>query len=200
MEQPSLPSVKVVLLSREARRFGECDHQRGDIESAVAMNTNRRVSRLVGGIFALGMGGAMFMVACQETDTKGGRPDHPTAGVDVDQYCLAFARQYAADRGLGAIEIRAWTNPDSELMRWASNLFSPEHSRFTAGYQCRFEITDAEAGERKTSVGLFLTNTKSFAEHTKWEDLQIIPIDHVTDPQRGRSGYGVFKYLDEPGE
>ena len=162
------------------------------------MNTNRRVSRLVGGIFALGMGGAMFMVSCQETDTRGERPDHPAAGVHVDRYCLSFARQYAGDRGLDAMKIRAWTDPDSELMRWASNLFSPADSRFTAGYECRFEIAGVD--EHKTSVGLFLTNTRSFAEHTKWKDLQIIPIAYVTDPESGRSGYGVFKYLDEPGQ
>ena len=161
------------------------------------MNANRRVSPLLAVAFVLGMGAAMFMAVCR-ADTAAEHPDR-LSGVDVDQYCLAFAQQYAGDRGLNAMTIRAWADPDSELMRWASNLFQPEHSRFTASYECLFEITDTEAGEHEGSVGLFLTNTKEFAEHTKWEDLQIIPIDYVTDPERGRSGYGVFKYLDEPG-
>ncbi|MCY4614393.1 MAG: hypothetical protein OXB94_12350 [Nitrospira sp.] len=164
------------------------------------MNLNRIVSVLVLAVFVLGTGGALFIAACQAADTKEAPRDHPAAGVDVNQYCLSFAQQYASDRGLDDRAIRAWTNPESDLMRWASNLFSPAHSRFTAGYECCFEITDAETGEHKISVGLFLTGTKEFAEYTQWEKTQIIPITFVVDPESGRAGYGVFKYLDEPRE
>ena len=48
------------------------------------------------------------------------------------------------------------------------------------------------------SVGVFLTRTLEFAEHTKWNGLQVIPVEYVVDETHGRAGYGVFKYLDAP--
>lgn len=40
------------------------------------------------------------------------------------------------------------------------------------------------------------SEARAFAEHTQWEDLQIVPIMRVIDGDSGAAGYGVFKYLE----
>ena len=113
-------------------------------------------------------------------------------GVRVAEYCETFAKRYAEIHETPYRDGSAHTSKQSDVMRWASNVFQPAGSRFTAGYDCRFEV-GAEATV-PVSVSLYLTETQAFAEHTQWEKLQIIPIEHVVDEARGRAGYGVFIY------
>ena len=110
--------------------------------------------------------------------------------VSVTSYCKAFAKAYAEANALDYRERSARTEKRSNVIKWLSNVFSPADSRFTAGYDCRFETTTGQ----RVSVGLFLTGTREFAEYAQWEGLQLVPIRYVNDNRR--AGYGVFKYLD----
>ena len=122
-----------------------------------------------------------------------------TAGsVGVDRYCGKFAEAYLERNAIDYTVLSVQTEKKTDLMKWFSNVFSPSDSRFTAGYDCRFTAHGGEGRTRTVSVGLFLTGTKEFAHFTKWENTQIIPIEHVVDETHGRAGYGVFKYLQEP--
>ena len=91
---------------------------------------------------------------------------------------------------------RSASPPHSALFQGLSNLFQPPDSTFTAGYQCAFRARTQDGQAQTFSVSLLLTRTLSFAEHTQWERLQILPITYVTDETTGRAGYGVFKYLE----
>ena len=125
---------------------------------------------------------------------------HSRRGVGVAGYCEKFAREYSRRNGLRFRDGSARTVKSSDVMTWISNVFQPPDSRFTSGYDCRFQAEDAGGRLRDVSVGVFLTKTLRFAEHTKWEDLQIVPVEYVVDETNGRAGYGVFKYLEKAPE
>ena len=114
------------------------------------------------------------------------------------RYCEKFAKAYLNRNGIEHTGLAVQLEKKPGLMRLLSNAFSPSHSRFTAGYDCRFTAHGGGEEPRTVSVGLFLTGTSEFAHYTKWKNLQIIPIEHVVDEAHGRAGYGVFKYLKEP--
>ena len=119
--------------------------------------------------------------------------------VTLSEYCETFAQTYARSRGLATYQAgSATTTKKPVIMRLLSNVFQPSDSKFTAGYDCSFRTRDEAGTTLEYSVGLFLTNTLAFAEHTAWPTLQLIPIAHVTDAAGGRAGYGVFKYMEKP--
>lgn len=118
-------------------------------------------------------------------------------GVCVASFCAAFAQQYAEDNGLDLLDGSYRVAPKSDWLMRLSNVFQPSDSRFTAGYDCRFTTSSAEDPVAGYSVDLLLANTLAFAEQTKWERLQLVPITYLVDEARKRSGYGVFKYLKE---
>ena len=117
-------------------------------------------------------------------------------GVTVAGYCQAFARTFCAQQALASQEQSVSLAPHSALFQGLSNLFQPPDSTFTAGYQCAFRARTPDGPAQPFAVSLLLTRTLSFAEHTQWERLQILPITYVTDETTGRAGYGVFKYLE----
>lgn len=121
------------------------------------------------------------------------------ASVTVSDYCASFARVYAEREGAALVEgsVQAigvdwhlWRTVTHWLQRAAANFFQPSGSKFVAGYRCRFET---DAGE--FSVRMYLTETLEFAEYTQWPNLQLVPIQYVSDDASGLAGYGVFKYL-----
>lgn len=114
--------------------------------------------------------------------------------VSVSQYCEEFASTHSEINGLDYSADSVSTELSSDARMWLQNAVQPTDSRFTAGYVCRFQATD-ESKVRKFTVRIYLTKTRSFAEHTQWEDLQLVPIRHVLDETNGRDGYGVFKFL-----
>ena len=116
----------------------------------------------------------------------------------VAGYCEAFARVYCTQQALTYEVQSVQTDPLSEVMRFLANVFQPSDATFTAGYQCAFRAQTQDGQTQTFSVSLFLTRTLSFAEHTQWERLQLLPITYVTDETTGRAGYGVFKYLETP--
>lgn len=123
-------------------------------------------------------------------------PDSRGTSVGAAEYCEGFARTYSAGSELTYMEGTARVKRRSHLLVSMSNLFSPSHSRFTAAFECRFEATPVEGGISELSVDMLLANTRAFAEHTQWDKLQSIPIGFVVDEATGRSGYGIFKYLE----
>lgn len=116
----------------------------------------------------------------------------------VSGYCEDFAMKYAENNGVAYRKDSARTEKESDAWMWISNAFQPPGSRFTAGYRCRFRTRAGHGEAHEVSVGIYLTQTLGFAEHTKWEDLQIVPIEYVVDEAHDRAGYGVFKYLKSP--
>ena len=116
----------------------------------------------------------------------------------VQAYCGDFAMRYAANNAVGYRRNSARTEMESGMSTWVSNIFQPPGSRFTAGYRCRFQTRDKEGEVREISVNIFLAETLHFAEYTKWQDLQIVPIKYVVDEVNDKKGYGVFKYLKSP--
>ena len=112
-------------------------------------------------------------------------------------YCKSFSIKYAENKDSVLLEDSIKIKQKSVIYKWLSNLFQPPGSRFTAGYDCRFQIRDREELIHNVSVGLFLTETFHFAKHTQWERLQIIPIEYVADKVNETQGYGVFKYLKD---
>lgn len=115
--------------------------------------------------------------------------------VTVTAYCDKFARRYCALKALDYHEHSARVKKGSDVLMRIGNLFQPPNSRFTSEYDCRFRAGRQGDQAMEVSVGIFLTGTRQFAEYTKWEDLQIIPVEYVVDEVHDRSGYGVFKYL-----
>ena len=124
-------------------------------------------------------------------------PPSQPPGVSVASFCRAFAQRYAEDNGQDLLDGSQRISPKSDWLMRLSNVFQPSDSRFTAGYDCRFTTSSAKDPVAAYSVDLLLTNTLAFAEHTKWERLQLVPITYLVDEARKRSGYGVFKYLKE---
>ena len=122
----------------------------------------------------------------------------PAGSVSVERYCEQFAEAYLERNAVAYTGLSVRTENKPDLMNWLSNVFQPSDSRFTAGYDCRFTARNGAGEVRTVSVGMFLTGTLEFAHYTKWENLQLIPVEHVVDDTRGRAGYGVFKYLEEP--
>ena len=127
-----------------------------------------------------------------------GRPVDSRNGVAVSGYCENFARKYSEDNAIDYQESSVKVEKKSDVMMHLSNLFSPSHSKFTSGYDCHFQARGRQGEAHDISVGLFLTGTLHFAEYTKWERLQIIPVEYVVDQANDRAGYGVFKYLEKP--
>ena len=136
----------------------------------------------------------LVLVGCHASN---GHAD-PPGGVPVAGYCEAFAQAFCEQQALAYQEQAVSIAPLSALFLGLSNLFQPPDSTFTAGYQCAFRAQTQDGQTQTFSVSLFLTRTLSFAEHTQWERLQLLPITYVTDETTGRAGYGVFKYLETP--
>ena len=128
----------------------------------------------------------------------GGTRVESAGSVSVVRYCEKFAEAYLAGNAIESTGLSVRTEKKSDIMMRLSNVFQPSDSRFTAGYDCRFTARGGEGQVRTVSVGIFLTGTLEFAHYTQWKNLQIIPVEHVVDETRGRAGYGVFKYLEEP--
>ena len=116
-------------------------------------------------------------------------------GASIAHYCARFAQTYTTRNALRIAADPIQIESESALWRWLSNVFQPAGSRFTGGYRCRFASLTANGGRRVFSVGLYLAETRAFAEHTHWEDLQTVPIEWLVDELNDRAGYGVFKYL-----
>ena len=108
--------------------------------------------------------------------------------VSVVRYCEKFAEAYLASHAINYTGLSVATEKEPDIMMWLSNVLQPSDSRHAASRN-RFETV---------SVGIFLTGTLEFAHYTKWQALQMIPVEHVVDATLGRAGYGVFKYLKEP--
>ena len=146
-----------------------------------------------------------LLAACKVGNADGeqaasGGTAEPSGSVSVSvvRYCEKFAEAYLESNAIDYTGLSVRTDKKPDLMNWLSNVFAPSDSRFTAGYDCRFTARNDQGEVRAVSVGIFLTGTLEFAHYTKWKNLQIIPVGHVVDEPRGRAGYGVFKYLEEP--
>ena len=142
---------------------------------------------------------AVALAACRagtgEQAENGDLPlDPPDNSVSVSRYCEEFATTHSEANGFDYQAESASTERSSDARMWLQNAVQPADSRFTAGYVCTFQAMD-EADVRRFSVRIYLTKTRSFAEHTQWERLQLVPIRHVLDETNAREGYGVFKYL-----
>ena len=125
----------------------------------------------------------------------GGGPGRNGEGVGVAAYCAEFARAHASRTAARLAEDSVRVEPEPRALGWLSNLFQPPGSRFVAGYRCRFATVPPDGTRRTMSVGLYLAETRAFAEHTRWESLQIVPIRLVRSEADGAAGHGVFKYL-----
>lgn len=122
-------------------------------------------------------------------------PDIPPTENSPMSHCADFAQALAVDEGAAARGVRVGT--ESSALTHISNLAQPSGSRFLASYRCQFALEREGSDREQVSVGLYLVETRAFAEHTQWEDLQIVPIMRVTDSESGTTGYGVFKYLEK---
>ena len=143
-----------------------------------------------------------FFISClsKGTDNKSADAKRNVTSQSVVSpvdYCKSFSIKYVEDKNSFLLENSIKTEPKSDFLKWISNVFSPSDSRFTAGYDCQFQTKDQNNTVHNISVNLLLTGTLAFAEHTKWEGLQIIPITYVVDEMNGKEGYGVFKYLED---
>ena len=127
---------------------------------------------------------------------EGKRPVDLQNSVTVSKYCENFAIKYAKNNDVDYQKNSVQTEKEADLSMWISNVFQPSGSKFRAGYNCRFQIRSKEEDVHNVSVSIFLTETLSFAEHTSWKELHIIPIEYVVDEINVRAGYGVFKYLE----
>ena len=125
-------------------------------------------------------------------------PVGSAGSVTVVRFCEKFAEEYLQREAIDYTGLSVRTEKQPDVMTWLSNAFQPPDSRFTSGYDCRFTARNGRGQAQTVSVSIFLTGTLEFAHHTKWERLQIIPVEHVVDDTHGRAGYGVFKYLEEP--
>ena len=107
--------------------------------------------------------------------------------------CPEVARVMAGREDAVALEIRMVT--ELGLPTRIANVSQPGGSKFLATYRRRFVPERTGGDPEQISAGPYLVETREFAQHTQWEDLQIVPIDHLTDRASGAAGYGVFKYL-----
>ena len=141
--------------------------------------------------------GAMFAVVGCSVDGPGdsGQPVPGERAVAVPGYCASFAHAYAAQSAVDLDADSVRVEAGSAVGRWMSNLFQPTGSRFLSGHRCTFETASSKSGHHTVSVDILVAETRAFAEHTQWEDLQIVPIRRVVDEASDRAGYGVFKYL-----
>ena len=119
------------------------------------------------------------------------------SSVTVSGYCESFARKYSRNHAMDYRESSVKIENKSDILMHLSNIFQPSDSKFTSGYDCHFQAEGRQGEVHDIAVGIFLTKTLHFAEYTKWERLQIIPVEHVVDETNDRAGYGVFKYLEE---
>lgn len=152
-------------------------------------------------LVAAGLAAGGYWACCWAGESAADRgesePAHATDTVSVQASCEAFARAYAKRTSAELAEGSVETALASRLAQWLSNAFQPDGSRFVSGYRCRFRTMDRGGDGRAFSVGLYLAQTRAFAEHTLWKDTQIVPVEPVVDADRDMSGYGVFKYLRE---
>ena len=116
----------------------------------------------------------------------------------VSGYCEKFARQYCEDNAAIYEEGSARTEKKPDHTMRSGNVFHPPDSRFTAGCDCRFQARRKGEGVREFSVGNFLAGTLHFAVHTKWQELQIVPVEYVVGEANDRARYGVFRYMKGP--
>ena len=130
---------------------------------------------------------------CPGASSEDGRNARPKS---VERYCEDFARKYAENTTAGYQARTAQVEKVAGVWTVVNNIFHPKGQRFTAGYHCRFETAVAGATPAGFLVRLYLTETLAFARHTKDDEYQIIPIEFVVDTASGKSGYGVFKFLD----
>ena len=140
---------------------------------------------------------AALASATPVVEADGVQPVHPTTVqvASVSDYCARFAQAYAVRNAFQVAPDPIEIEPKPALWHWLSNVFQPPGSRFTGSYRCRFVTLAANAGRRIVSVNLYLAETRAFAAHTHWEDLQTVPIEWLVDDTNGHAGYGVFKYL-----
>ena len=179
--------------ARREARAGE----RARVCCGAALRGTRAVSRLRGNRSAVrtGLVLAGWLVSGVAAVAGPAGPGDTGETVTVAAYCEGFAGAYAYRTAAArAVEGSLRVERSPVLARWLSNLFHPPGSRFVAGYRCAFEVAAGNA-PRRVSVGLYLAETRAFAEYTQWEVVQIVPIARVVDPRNGRAGYGVFKYL-----
>ena len=139
---------------------------------------------------------ALLVLACgtgagDDRDDPAGDGD----GVGVAAYCAEFARAYASGSASRVAGLPVSVRREPAALGWLSNVFQPAGSRFVSGYRCRFATVSPDGSPRTISVGLYLAETRAFAEHTRWEALGIVPIRLVRDEAAGVAGHGVFKYL-----
>ena len=132
---------------------------------------------------------SLFMMLLCLTGCTVTQPDAEPE-LTVGEYCREFALAFASQRGADYETGSAATVRKTDAARNLSNLFQPPGSRLVVGHDCTFR-----ADGREYEVAILLAETEAFARHTQWERLQLIPIRCVTDGRR--TGYGVFKYLEE---
>lgn len=118
------------------------------------------------------------------------------SSVTVSRYCENFARKYSRNHAMDYQESSVKIEKKSDVLMHLSNIFQPSDSTFTSGYDCYFQAREPRGEVHDIAVGIFLTKTLDFAEYTKWEKLQLIPVEHVVDEANDRAGYAVLKYLE----
>ena len=160
------------------------------------MSLRQALKPCLGGCIAM-----ILLVGCDAGNAQRQTPNEGTAVVSpitVSGYCEKFALRYCTLNALEYQKRSARAGKRTDVMKWIANVFQPADSRFTSGYECRFRARRNGEQARVISVDIYLTRTLEFAEYTKWEGLQIIPVEYVVDETHDRAGYGVFKYLDGP--
>lgn len=138
-----------------------------------------------------GIGGGSIVWAEKE------KPVDSRSSLTVLGYCENFARKYSRNHAMDYQESSVKIEKTSDALMHLSNIFQPSDSKFTSEYDCYFQARKPQGDVHDIAVGIFLTKTLHFAEYTKWERLQIIPVEYVVDETNDRAGYGVFKYLVE---
>ena len=152
-----------------------------------ALGRGRRVASVALLALAAEIGG-------EDVGAVGERGEAP---IDVTAYCGDFAHALAERRAARTAPDSVRVEAEPRVLLWLSNLFQPPGSRFVAGHRCTFAIRSPDGAHRCVSVGLYLAQTRAFAEHTQWTSLQIVPLRLVRDSATGAIGHGVFKYLRE---
>ena len=148
---------------------------------------------------------ALFVALLAATGVSAGAPGNAgrlePAGqaTSAPEYCAEFADAHAARHQVrlapGSVRVEAGSTVESWLWLRLSNLFQPAGSKFLAGYRCSFATAAIRRAPQTFAVDLLVAETRAFAEHTQWSDLQMVPIRPIAEATTGRVGWGVFKYL-----
>ena len=144
----------------------------------------------------------LIVAGCSAEDANPvGQPETKgtSDAVSVKSYCGAFAQKYSDRVGAEFLKNSVQVKSSNGGL-WISNLFQPKDSRFKARYRCTFVSESSEAEQAEVSVDIILVETREFAKHTQWKDLQLIPISRIVDDAKDTEGYGVFKYLRDERE